>query len=57
MLDQPDGDIVVGGSSDGDFALARYTTDGALDVRFGNEGTVTTPSPLGTPAVAVRAGA
>ena len=40
---QPDGKIVVGGSNGGDFALARYTTDGTLDAGFGRGGTVTTP--------------
>jgi len=40
---QPDGKIVVGGSSDGDFALARYRSDGALDPSFGGGDTVTTP--------------
>ena len=43
VLVQPDGKIVVGGSSGGDFALARYTTDGSLDAGFGRGGTVTTP--------------
>jgi uncharacterized delta-60 repeat protein len=40
---QPDGKIVVGGNSGGDFALARYTTDGILDTGFGHGGIVTTP--------------
>ncbi|HEY6985486.1 MAG TPA: hypothetical protein VH375_05355 [Rhodanobacteraceae bacterium] len=45
---QPDGRIVAAGSSvaaDGrrDFALARYTTTGALDATFGTGGLVTTP--------------
>lgn len=43
---QTDGDILVGGSSLGNdarqFALARYTTAGALDATFGNNGIVTT---------------
>jgi uncharacterized delta-60 repeat protein len=34
--------IVVGGSSNGDFALARYTADGRLDFSFGVNGKVTT---------------
>jgi uncharacterized delta-60 repeat protein len=40
---QPDGKIVVVGSSAGDFAVARYNTDGSLDPGFGQEGKVTTP--------------
>ena len=32
---QPDGKIVVGGYSDGDWAVARLTTAGALDTSFG----------------------
>ena len=58
VLVQPDGKIVVGGSSDGDFALARDTTEGALDVRFGNEGDGDNAARvrLGTPAVAVKSG-
>jgi competence ComEA-like helix-hairpin-helix protein len=43
---QPDGRIVVGGrsliSSDFDFALARYNSDGSLDKTFDNDGRVTT---------------
>src|SRR6266571_241068 len=45
---QSDGKIVVAGSSynsssDYDFALARYTTAGALDTTFGSGGKVITP--------------
>ncbi|HET7450083.1 MAG TPA: hypothetical protein VFJ78_05750 [Gaiellaceae bacterium] len=40
---QRDGKIVAGGSSGGDFALARYAADGTLDTGFGNAGIVTTP--------------
>lgn len=44
---QADGKIVVAGvSGDGanqDFALARYNTDGSLDLSFDNDGIVTTP--------------
>ena len=36
------GDIVVGGSVDGDFALARFNPDGTLDTAFGGDGTVVT---------------
>ncbi|MDF2466241.1 MAG: hypothetical protein K0Q43_4476 [Ramlibacter sp.] len=43
---QPDGKIVVAGFSDigdnNDFALARYTADGSLDVSFGSGGTLVT---------------
>jgi uncharacterized delta-60 repeat protein len=41
---QPDGRIVVAGVSEGngDFALARYLANGALDPSFGRGGTVTT---------------
>src|ERR1700710_477415 len=45
-----DGAIVVAGSRDGDFAIARYSSDGAPDPRFGDgSGQVTThvqPLPL-----------
>ncbi len=34
--------IIVAGTSNGDFALARYTADGTLDASFGNNGKVTT---------------
>ena len=44
---QSDGKIVVAGSSSNgsnyDFALVRYTTNGALDTSFGTGGKVTTP--------------
>ena len=40
---QTDGKIVVGGSSNNDFALARYNADGPLDVTFGTGGKVITP--------------
>jgi uncharacterized delta-60 repeat protein len=45
---EPDGRILVvgtafsNGQTDDDFAVARYTTDGNLDARFGSEGIVTT---------------
>ena len=39
---QSDGKIVVGGTSDDNFALARYTPAGVLDATFGTAGTVTT---------------
>ena len=39
---QPDGKIIVAGSSGGDFAVARYNSNGSLDSTFGNNGLVTT---------------
>jgi uncharacterized delta-60 repeat protein len=39
---QFDGKILVGGTSDDNFALARYTPEGVLDSAFGSEGKVTT---------------
>ena len=39
---QPDGKIVAAGFTDGDFALARYSTSGSLDVGFSSDGKVTT---------------
>src|SRR4051794_14296359 len=39
---QPDGRIVAGGSSGGDFALARYDTAGGLDTSFSGDGKQTT---------------
>ena len=42
MILQPDGKIVVAGSSDGNFALARYNTDGTLDTTFSDDGKLTT---------------
>ena len=39
---QSDGKIVVFGASGNDFALARYTTTGALDTTFDTDGKVTT---------------
>jgi uncharacterized delta-60 repeat protein/uncharacterized repeat protein (TIGR01451 family) len=58
---QPDGKIVLAGYSVGstfDFALARYTTTGALDSTFGTGGKVTTPIGAGedvAQAVAIQA--
>lgn len=40
---QRDGRIVAAGSAGGDFAVARYTTEGTLDRSFGSGGTVITP--------------
>jgi uncharacterized delta-60 repeat protein/uncharacterized repeat protein (TIGR01451 family) len=39
---QPDGKIVAAGSSQTDFAVARYNLDGSLDGGFGTGGKVTT---------------
>jgi uncharacterized delta-60 repeat protein len=39
---QPDGKILVAGTSDHDFALIRYNTDGSLDTTFSEDGKVTT---------------
>lgn len=39
---QPDGKIIVIGSSNGDFGLARYNSDGSLDSEFGEAGLVLT---------------
>lgn len=39
---QPDGKIVVGGTSQNDFALVRYAANGELDTTFGSGGKVTT---------------
>jgi competence ComEA-like helix-hairpin-helix protein len=43
---QPDGKILVSGSVhnglDSDFGLARYNSDGSLDITFGSDGKVTT---------------
>jgi uncharacterized delta-60 repeat protein len=49
LLIQPsNGDIVVGGSYNSDFALLRYTPTGALDSSFGSGGEVVTSSATGT---------
>jgi uncharacterized delta-60 repeat protein len=39
---QADGKIVAAGSSEGDFALARYSADGSLDPSFDGDGRVKT---------------
>jgi uncharacterized delta-60 repeat protein len=43
MVLEPNGRIVLAGQSDGDFALARYAANGALDATFGSGGAVKTP--------------
>ena len=42
MALQPDGRIVVAGTTTGDFGLARYEVDGSLDPTFGLGGKVIT---------------
>ena len=42
LVIQPDGKIVAVGTAGEDIALARYTTDGKLDPKFGNGGSKTT---------------
>jgi uncharacterized delta-60 repeat protein len=44
---QADGKIVVAGSVDGAFALARYDADGSVDTSFGSSGLVTTSFAVG----------
>ena len=44
---QPDGKILLGGTSDGMFAAIRYNADGFLDTTFNNTGQLTTT--LSTP--------
>jgi uncharacterized delta-60 repeat protein len=39
---QSEGQIVVAGSADGDFALARFNPNGSLDLSFGDRGKVRT---------------
>ncbi len=60
---EPDGQIVVAGQayngSDGDFALARYNSDGSLDTTFDTDGKVTTDFAGGSDygwSVAIQAG-
>jgi len=49
---QADNKLVAAGSSDSDFALARYTTDGALDATFDGDGKVVTDIAAGSQDVA-----
>ena len=48
---QTDGKIVVVGSSNSDFALARYNIDGNLDSSFGTGGMVTTDFASGSDSI------
>ena len=50
---QSDGKIVVAGTANGNFALARYTTTGALDPSFGSGGIVNTSVGLNDKACGV----
>ena len=45
---QPDAKIVVAGTSQGGFTVARYNPDGSLDPTFGSGGIVTTLSTAGS---------
>ena len=47
-LIQNDNKIIVAGSSNADFALARYNSNGSLDTTFGIDGKVTTDFNLNT---------
>ncbi|PLS76279.1 MAG: hypothetical protein CYG61_02995, partial [Actinobacteria bacterium] len=51
---QPDGRIVVAGTSDEDFAVARYNADGSLDNSFDTDGKLTTDIGTGTVDSAFR---
>ncbi|NOU43388.1 MAG: DUF4347 domain-containing protein, partial [Methyloglobulus sp.] len=42
VIVQPDGKIIIGGTSNSLFALARLNSDGSLDTSFGTGGKVTT---------------
>ena len=53
---QSDDKIVVAGDGSGDFALARYTTAGALDTSFGADGPDTGTDPDGHVTTAIGSG-
>lgn len=55
LVVQPDGGVIVVGSSNGNFALARYTSNGVLDVTFGANQTGTVVTDLGGADQAVAA--
>lgn len=42
LVIQPDGRLVAAGTADGDFAAARYNTDGSPDTTFSTDGKVVT---------------
>ncbi|MEZ5494606.1 MAG: hypothetical protein R3E61_08535 [Pseudomonadales bacterium] len=48
VIQQVDGKLVVAGTSNNDFALARYNADGSLDTSFDGDGKVTTAIGAGT---------
>lgn len=50
---QPDGKVIVAGTSDGRFALARYLPDGRRDPDFGAHGTAVTSVGQGAAATSV----
>ena len=52
---QSDGKIVVAGSSDADFALIRYNTDGTVDTTFSGDGIVVTAVGGGVDAIRAMA--
>jgi uncharacterized delta-60 repeat protein len=54
---QPDGRIVVTGSTDNDFAVARFDSDGSIDETFGDFGSTTTQVGPAPSARAVGLGA
>ncbi len=45
---QPDGKIIAVGQSSTGFCIARYLSDGTLDLTFGNAGFTATASPFGS---------
>jgi uncharacterized delta-60 repeat protein len=51
---QIDGKILVSGGSDGEFALARYNSNGSLDPTFDTDGKVTTPTVSNAYDIAVQ---
>ena len=42
MIVQPDGKILLGGSSNGNFVMVRYNTDGTLDLSYAGDGHILT---------------
>ncbi len=51
MIVQADGKIILGGFSGNNFAIARLTSDGALDVSFSGDGKLTTAFGSSTAAI------
>jgi uncharacterized delta-60 repeat protein len=58
VLMTQDGHLLVGGSTNSNFAIAKYNADGILDTTFGNNGLVVTPSwePIGISRLAAGPG-